>query len=89
MKRVLLLLAICGTVFAQQSKTIPVPPETAQEIRTALDSQERARLAYVAAQAQTEAIVNKAKAQTKCWPCDLQQDQQGQLVLVVKEEKKP
>lgn len=69
---------------AQQkpADSIPVAQETAQEIITAYEAQENARLAYVAAQSKTDAIVNKAKAQAKCWPCSLNRNAQGQLVLI-------
>lgn len=64
------------------AESIPIAPETAQEIITAYEAQENARLAYVAAQAKSEAILNKAKAQAKCWPCSLNRNAQGQLVLI-------
>lgn len=85
-------LAVIGLAGQKPVEPIPVAPETAQEIIQAFEAQENARLAYVAAQAKTDAIVNKAKAQAKCWPCSLNRNAQGQLVLIPdppKETPKP
>lgn len=80
-----IVVLVFGVIMAFGQKapeSVIIAPETAQEIITAYEAQENARLAYIAAQAKAEAVLNKAKAQAKCWPCSLNRNAQGQLVLI-------
>lgn len=66
-----------------------IPAESQQKIRNAFQAERAAQLTYDAALNRRLAVVNEAKAQAKCWPCELSEDAQGVITFVAVSQPSP